>query len=233
VLRRDGIGNFRLWFRPSTVSTAGGDALRDIISNVKQGQLPDNLSDDLGNILSDIDILADSAYKTLFRTKKGIFTDSASDGKIKGADIDINFEQRPNPDSRVSLGEDRDALGQRRVVLDWNLTEADKHTALRAYELAALEFGRMALGRTRIRLSPEPADSWRDSVICSHHHSGTARMASDPRHGVVNAQCRVHSVENLFIAGSAVFPTTGFANPTLTIVALALRLAAHLKGELQ
>jgi choline dehydrogenase-like flavoprotein len=61
------------------------------------------------------------------------------------------------------------------------------------------------------------------------HHLGTTRMSSDPRQGVVDAHCRVHDVANLFIAGSGVFPTAGHANPTLTIVALAIRLAAHLK----
>jgi choline dehydrogenase-like flavoprotein len=62
----------------------------------------------------------------------------------------------------------------------------------------------------------------------SHHHMGTTRMADSPRNGVVNKNCRVHGVENLYVAGSSVFPTSGFVNPTLTIVALALRLADHL-----
>ena len=66
-----------------------------------------------------------------------------------------------------------------------------------------------------------------------HHFMGTTWMHDNPRNGVVDADCRVHGVPNLFIAGSSVFPTGGFANPTLTIVALALRLATHLESELQ
>jgi choline dehydrogenase-like flavoprotein len=66
-----------------------------------------------------------------------------------------------------------------------------------------------------------------------HHFMGTTRIHENPRNGVVDADCRVHGVPNLFIAGSSVFPTGGFANPTLTIVALALRLATHLESELQ
>ena len=62
---------------------------------------------------------------------------------------------------------------------------------------------------------------------------GTTRMSADPAQGVVDADCRVHGMANLYVAGSSVFPTCGSANPTLTIVALALRLAAHLKGTLQ
>jgi choline dehydrogenase-like flavoprotein len=61
---------------------------------------------------------------------------------------------------------------------------------------------------------------------------GTTRMHGDPTHGVVDADCRVHGIDNLYVAGSSVFPTGGFAHPTLTIVALAVRLAAHLRGRL-
>ena len=64
--------------------------------------------------------------------------------------------------------------------------------------------------------------------VCDHH-SGTARMSETPKSGVVDANCRVHSVQNLYVAGSAVFPTIGYANPTLTIVALALRLADRIE----
>ena len=65
----------------------------------------------------------------------------------------------------------------------------------------------------------------------SWHHMGTTRMATSPREGVVDANCRVHGMTNFFVAGSSVFPTSGHANPTLTIVALALRLADHLQAD--
>jgi choline dehydrogenase-like flavoprotein len=177
--------------------------------------------------------VANSAYKTLFRAEQDIFLKKDKNGTVKGADIDINFEQRPNRDSRVTLGNELDKLGQRRVALDWRLTADDKRTARRAYELSALAFGSMALGRTRIRLDTTSDENWQSHVGSSHHHSGTARMASDPERGVVDRHCRVHSTENLYVVGSAVFPTTGFANPTLTITALSVRLAAHLKETLK
>jgi choline dehydrogenase-like flavoprotein len=60
---------------------------------------------------------------------------------------------------------------------------------------------------------------------------GTTRMHADPRQGVVDVNCKVHGVDNLYIAGSSVFPTGGYANPTLTLVALALRLADRLKAQ--
>ena len=73
-------------------------------------------------------------------------------------------------------------------------------------------------------------DQWPPALRGGAHHMGTTRMADDPTHGVVDAHCRVHGIENLFVAGSSVFPTGGSANPTLTLVALALRLSDHLKG---
>jgi choline dehydrogenase-like flavoprotein len=65
----------------------------------------------------------------------------------------------------------------------------------------------------------------------AHHHLGTTRMHAEERHGVVDADGRVHGLANLFVAGGSVFPTSGFVNPTLTIVALALRLGAHLRQD--
>jgi choline dehydrogenase-like flavoprotein len=76
------------------------------------------------------------------------------------------------------------------------------------------------------------ADPWPTSVRGARHHMGTTRMHADPRRGVVDADCRVHGIANLYVAGSSVFPTSGAANPTLTIVALALRLAGHLQNRL-
>jgi choline dehydrogenase-like flavoprotein len=76
------------------------------------------------------------------------------------------------------------------------------------------------------------ADGWPTLMPTSKHHMGTTRMSQDPRLGVVDKDCRVHEVGNLYIAGSSVFPTAGMANPTLTIVALAVRLADHIKRVL-
>jgi choline dehydrogenase-like flavoprotein len=72
----------------------------------------------------------------------------------------------------------------------------------------------------------------REGILGGPHHMGTMRMSADPQHGVVNEDCRVHSVENLYVAGSSVFTTGGYANPTFTLVALALRLADTLRDRL-
>lgn len=139
-------------------------------------------------------------------------------------------EQSPDPSNRVVLGEERDRFGRRRPVVSWRWTEADRRRVARAQELLARELPRAGLGRLRIaRVDGEP-ELHKASI---HHPMGTTRMHTDPGSGVVDAHCRVHGVANLFIGGSSVFPTGGYANPTLTIVALSIRLADHLVGCLR
>jgi len=135
-------------------------------------------------------------------------------------------EQAPNPNSRVTLIPERDALGQPRVQLDWQLSPLDVHTIVRAQEIISEELHRAGLGHLHIELhgTTPPTD-----LHGGYHQMGTTRMHNDPRQGVVDGNCRVHGVSNLFIAGPSVFPTVGYANPVLTFVALALRLADHVK----
>jgi len=134
------------------------------------------------------------------------------------------WEQLPHPDSRVRLVAQRDALAMPRVALDWRLTSRDWRTLEAAHAAIDAAFRAAGLGW----LDGEPNDAWRDATQGDFHHMGTTRMHADPAHGVVDAECRVHGVDNLYVAGSSVFTTSGSANPTLTIVALTLRLAAHL-----
>ena len=141
-------------------------------------------------------------------------------------------EQALNPDSRVTLAEARDALGLARARLDWRLTELD----IRTMRVLATEFGRhlAETGRGRLRLSdwlmadPVRLPGIDADEVAGKHHMCTTRMADDPRRGVVDGNCRVHGIDNLWIAGSSVFATPGHANPTYTIIQLALRLADHL-----
>jgi choline dehydrogenase-like flavoprotein len=139
-------------------------------------------------------------------------------------------EQAPNPDSRVTLSTEKDALGMPRVRLDWQMTELDKRSMRTFYEVLGREMGRTGTGRVQIRdwlLSDDR--SWPSFISGGWHHMGTTRMSADPKEGVVDANCRVHGLANLYIGGAAVYPTAGAVNPTLTLVALSLRLADHLK----
>jgi choline dehydrogenase-like flavoprotein len=140
-------------------------------------------------------------------------------------------EQAPNEHSRVRLGDDTDALGVPRVQLEWRLGAQDKRSARLAGELLARALGAAGLGRLQLLLSDDD-HVWPEELSGGRHHMGTTRMHQDPKQGVVDADCRVHGLENLHVAGSSVFPTAGAAPPTLTAVALALRLADHLTREL-
>jgi choline dehydrogenase-like flavoprotein len=139
-------------------------------------------------------------------------------------------ECSPNPDSRVTLAQECDALGCRRAKVDWRVLDADSDSVRRSVGLIARELARLSAGRVRVLVTPEDPfpRGWGGT-----HHSGTTRMSRDPRKGVVNPDCRLHQVANLYAVGSSVFPTLGAANPTFTIVALALRLADHLLRALQ
>jgi choline dehydrogenase-like flavoprotein len=155
---------------------------------------------------------------------------SAADGSGVRIGIGGAGEQRPNPDSRVTLSGARDALGLRRGRLDWRLSPEDKASLVRNLRALGAEFAAAGLGRLHVDLPP--GESWPDDLTGGNHHMGTTRMAADPRDGVVDANCRVHGLANLYVAGSSVFPTCGAANPTLTLVALALRLADHIRERM-
>lgn len=139
-------------------------------------------------------------------------------------------EQAPNPHSRVTLADETDALGMPRVVLDWQLTALDKRSMRLFYEVLGREMGRSGLGRVRLLEWLRADDtSWPDFVSGGWHHMGTTRMHEDPRQGAVDPNSKVHGLGNLYMAGSGVYPTAGAANPTLTLIALTLRLSDHLK----
>lgn len=140
--------------------------------------------------------------------------------------LDVLSEQEPNPASRVLLDPvRRDAFGLPRPRLDWRLTERDVGTIVRTLEIIGAEVAAAGLGGFHVplhaRLPPV-------RIRGGRHHMGTTRMHEDPVRGVVDADCRVHGLSNLYVTGSSVFPTGGHVNPTLTVVALALRLGAQL-----
>ena len=146
--------------------------------------------------------------------------------------LDFNAEQVPNWDSRIRLGHQTDRFGMPRLHIDWRYAETDVRTVATAFGLLQGEIARSGLGE----LSLDPDESDIEAVIrrdgaYGGHHIGTIRMGRNPADGVVDEHCRVFGVPNLYVASSAVFPTSGQANPTLTIVALTIRLARHLQAE--
>jgi choline dehydrogenase-like flavoprotein len=143
--------------------------------------------------------------------------------------LDFHAEQQPNPLSRITLTGEHDALGMPRLRVDWRYTDADVRTVQEALRLFAEDV--RACGAGTFEYDPRGIEM----EIARYgayggHHLGTARIGSDPHVSVVDTNCRMHDVRNLYVAGGAVFATSGQANPTLTIVALAARLAARLKS---
>jgi choline dehydrogenase-like flavoprotein len=148
--------------------------------------------------------------------------------------LKVIAEQALNRDSRVTLGATRDRFGHRTLVLDWRLGELDWRTMRLSAVAMGLHLAEQGIGRVQVADwlladDPEPAAG---QITGLHHHMCTTRMSDDPRTGVVDRDCRVHGMSNLYIGGSSVFATVGHANPTYTIVQLALRLADHLGATL-
>lgn len=148
--------------------------------------------------------------------------------------LHVHLEQAPNPDSRITLSNVPDATGMPKARIDWRLSDLDYHTLRVMTRAVQKGFGKTHLGEVH----PEP---WIDDEVAircvpiseSYHHMGTTRMAAHAAEGVVDEACRVFGISNLYVCSSAVFPTSGYSNPTLTIIALAMRLADHLKNVLR
>ncbi|WP_332814707.1 GMC family oxidoreductase [Ramlibacter sp.] len=146
--------------------------------------------------------------------------------------LEVQGEQQPLASSRVQLTAAADALGMRKLKVDWRYCRGDIESIARTLDLLAAELARTGVGRFEYDPATLEQDLLRYGAY-GGHHVGTARMGADPRTSVVDADCKLHSVDNLYVAGSAVFPTSSQANPTLTIVALSLRLADRLAQRLQ
>jgi choline dehydrogenase-like flavoprotein len=198
--------------------------------------IPKDVLQHVGNIITGLDdiLYFESRKKSLFSTFSSIYgfdqggwSDLPNPEKKFGVfEVVHQTEQAPDPDNRVTLGTELDALGYRKVKIYWRWNDINIRSIKRAQEIFAEEIARAGLGRLKIE---RDKDVPQVITLSTHHHMGTTRMHPDPKQGVVDENCQVHGVSNLFMASSSVFPTGGFANPTLTIVALAIRLADHVK----
>ncbi|UCC15482.1 MAG: GMC family oxidoreductase [Gammaproteobacteria bacterium] len=203
-----------LYHEPS----AGMDSALKLSRALEHWQWPDNAGAHIATVLRDLDDVLRESYLR------------ATDGKIRGFGLIARTEVAPNPDNRITLTSDRDELGMPRVRLDWSVGELERVTVEETVNLVAQEFGRLGVGRVQInQLLLENDDRWSRNLSWFGHHMGTTRMSDSPGQGVVDTNCKVFGTSNLYVASSSVFPTCGYANPTLTIAALAIRLADHLK----
>lgn len=184
----------------------------------------------LGEVVTHADDLVQDFYKHRVR-KDPLYPSLSRGGWSKVNDNQNTFdkfevlsqtEQSPDPNNRVVLSERRDRLGSNRPKVQVRWTDFDKANLNRAQTMLVREFAASGFGRLEL-------ENMDNSVAMStHHNMGTTRMHADPRKGVVDANGKVHGLSNLFATGGSVFPTGGYANPTLTMIALAVRLADHL-----
>jgi choline dehydrogenase-like flavoprotein len=217
VQEKQKVGNYSAYFRPP-IKAAGISSFLYIEKQINQDQEIYNLWQHMGNILGDMDEVVPMLY---YRNKES--------RPIVPYLFQL-WEQSPNPQSRLTLSTERDKLGLRKIDLDWRLSEIDHLTMRIGQETLACEFGKLGIGRLRVDTSD--ISEMPDKVQGDNHQMGTTRMHNSPDYGVVDADCKLHYIDNLYISGGSVFPTAGSSTPTLTIVALSLRLAHHLRQKL-
>jgi choline dehydrogenase-like flavoprotein len=221
--RARALQNFTIFFEPHRAGSEppSVQSFKTIVGGVRERAVPDRIWTHLGRVMADLPAVTRYAFRRM----------TTADEPVGFFEITLVSEQVPNPDSRVRLGRERDALGVPVAELEWRLADRDGELLLRAVDHTVREIGANGIGRVKV-LIPEDGHDWRARVADSHHPMGTTRMHADPRHGVVDATCRVHGMENLYVAGASVFTTGGAGSPTYSIVALAIRLADHLKARL-
>jgi choline dehydrogenase-like flavoprotein len=146
----------------------------------------------------------------------------------KGWSMGCGIELAPDPDRRLTLTHERDALDMPRLRLNMRIADDD----LARYRTTMKELGRQLLSSKAgmIRLNRRTRAEWLETIDWGNHHLGTTRMSDDPKTGVIDPHMKVHGIANLFVAGSSAFPTYGSSNPTMNLVALTLRLADFLRG---
>jgi choline dehydrogenase-like flavoprotein len=196
----------------------GWIAFSTMLKTFSRGHVPDRLGERYCDVVDDLGQVATGVYRHAVRQ---VFPPKP----VKAFRLRQDAEQSPNPDSRVTLIAERDPLGLQRVALDWRIANDDLLRVRRTHEYIGAAIGAAGIGRLQLGISDPPDPS---IAFSGYHHMGTTRMHADPKQGVVDANSRLHSVQNLYMAGSSVFTTGGCANPTLTITALAIRLAEHL-----
>jgi choline dehydrogenase-like flavoprotein len=225
----------------------------ELSSAVRAGRIPDDAARHVLNVARGTDAVATSAHRRLVERvpmlePTGRFWPTSrllntfdighiagwsrlpfADRRFKSFGFFHVLEQAPEPERRVTLSPRRDRFGRRLARLQWFITERELGSMRRTQEIIAAEMSRAGLGRLLTTAELGPVDDITQNIFPSaHHHLGTTRMHRNPREGAVDENCRIHGTTNLFACGTSVFPTGGFINPTLTALALAVRLAEHI-----
>jgi choline dehydrogenase-like flavoprotein len=245
---REGLLNSAVYFMPERSPDDPWDALKRLLQRKSQNPVKDVLAlvtgtgflaKGIGMKALTSEAMPAAARKlivdTVIRYKPNLaaeeFQSRGLPHKLTGLWIDAITEQRPNPDSRVTLSDRTDRLGVRLAKVDWRINDDERRTLVRIAELTRDAFSHAGL--------PTPIlEPWVDQerrangvIIDMAHTLGTTRMSDHPHTGVVDDTCRVHGVRGLYVAGGSIFPTSGHANPTLMILSFAIRLADEIKSQ--
>ncbi|MFD6452216.1 GMC oxidoreductase [Nocardia sp. NPDC060220] len=218
VQRRESLVNCALWLQEITADDDPWDSAKRLLRGRVRWQ-------DLRIMLSGNGLVAGGARR---RSVDG----AGLPHRLVHVEVRAVVEQTPDADSRVRLSTRTDPLGMPLPQVDWRISDQEDRTVRRATALLVGEFARLGLPAPQVVPTALPDSTDPLPLTDCAHPSGTTRMSADPRHGVVDQHCRVHGVDNLYIAGSSVFPTNGHVNPTLTVIALAVRLADTLRAAL-
>lgn len=231
--RREGLLNARIWL--SSIfpgeGTAAAEALVRMKHRLHAKVYPHH------SFLGDLITMARQPVNTMnfiaARKLRAVgFLKEMQSQLIKEAQFQMSCEPFPDPDSRVTLADDRDRLGMPRVRVNWRLGDQVKRTFDRSLAIVADELASAGVGEVTPD-APLLGREWPAALEGSWHHIGTTRMHDSPKQGVVDRHCRIHGMSNMYIAGSSVFPTAGADSPTFTLVALSLRLADHIAMQLR
>lgn len=231
------LNSYMLLFpKPKAYESKAVSSLKTIISSSRRAEIPKDAIKLFSNVISGIDdtaaFLCGKALKlkefSHYSSLGGWSRLKGNERRFKSFEVRACTEQPPRPDMRIRLGSELDHLGLRKIQpIRWHWSDMEINSILQLQELLREEIAHAGLGQFKSWI--ELDGSTKPQCVGGHHHLGTTRMHIDPKQGVVDENCRVHNVSNLFMAGSSVFPTGGAANPTLTIIALAIRLADQVK----
>lgn len=225
VLHRDRLLNAALFFRPSYEASAAFSTpevreLLEVWEKIRGRGVPGGSFRRALRAARAPGALATAVWRKL----------RATSGEAAKWPLRSFFESAPSPGNEIRLARERDALGRPRAHVTWRIGEEDLRGVRRTFHVLDRGLRAARLGHLELAF-PDEAEAWRAACEGGKHHMGTTRMHTNPAQGVVDGDGRVHGVDNLWLAGSSVFPTVGYANPTLTIVTLAVRLGRHLRRK--
>lgn len=200
------------------------NSIRYLISDFKSRKISQKSLQNLQTVLSNFGEVSQGLHRRIVKHRPEI-------REAKTIQLHCMLEQLPDPNSRIRLSQTRkDSLGMPISEIDWKISDLERQTALKMVQLISQEFTRLNLPTPSLSSWIKDDENWRNYLPEKAHPTGSTRLSTNPKMGVVDVNLEIHGVKGIFVAGSSVFPTSGAANPTLMIVAMSIRLAEWLKA---